>query len=685
MTVLREPDSRPPVPGAVGEDVPQQQRRYRPEIQGLRAVAVFLVVVYHVWLGRVSGGVDVFLFISAFLLTLSFTRRLETGRPVGLRRYWAHLFKRLLPAAVVTVLGTLLLVRWFFPESRWPTVIDQAWATLFYVQNWALALGSVDYYAADHSQASPLQHFWSLSVQGQVFLLWPLVFAAAALITRRTRLRLVPVLAVAFGTVFVVSLAWSVHSTATQQQFAYFDTRTRLWEFALASLVALAVPYVSLPRALRVLLGWIGLVGVAICGIVLDVQGGFPGYVALWPLVSAALVILAGETGSRWGVDRFLASGPLVRLGDLSYGLYLVHWPLLITWLVVSDREIAGPRSGAAIIVASLTLGWVLTRFVDRPARTWSWAERTPGHSLAVIGVAVLLVAAPLSTWHAGLQREAAHAAAEMGRNNPGAASLLPGHQDQADREAPTLPLASELKKEWVGLPEPCAGKFTPEQEALVEYCRQTPAVQDPERTIAVVGNSHMEQFMGALLPMAEERNWQVVAVLQPGCPFGVRPEGDACKEADDAALAYVEQIAPDAVLTTSTYAARMDGSAERVIEGFPELVDRLTGQGIDVVGFRDNPRLDFNPYECAERHGPDDPQCQVAVGQVLAPINPADVLAGRPGFTSLDLTDLICPDGTCRPVVGNVYVFMDPHHLTWTYTRTMGPAVEERLTAAGW
>ena len=141
-----------------------------------------------------------------------------------------------------------------------------------------------------------------------------------------------------------------------------------------------------------------------------------------------------------------------------------------------------------------------------------------------------------------------------------------------------------------------------------------------------------------------------------------------------------MERLAPDAVMTTSTYAARMDGPAEAMVGGFPELVDRLTGQGIDVVGFRDNPRFDFNPYECAVRHGQDADRCRVPVEQVLAPVNPADALRDRNGFASLDLTDLICPEGLCRPVVGNVHVFFDPHHLTWTYARTMAPALETRL-----
>ncbi|GEO93878.1 acyltransferase family protein [Kocuria turfanensis] len=682
MTSLREQGVPAPADTVTARRV-ARYAGFRPEVQGLRFVAVLLVVLYHVFLDRVSGGVDIFLLISAFFLTLSFVRKLEAGQPLALGRYWLHVFKRLLPLAVLTVLGTLVLAWLFYPEARIDRIRTEALASVFYVENWALARAEVDYYAADDSTASPFQHFWSLSVQGQVFLLWPLVFAAAWLLGRWRGWRPVPVLAVLFGAVFVVSLAWSVHSTAAQQAFAYFDTRARLWEFALGSLLALAVPYLRPPRAARVALGWAGMLSMVSVGVLIDVQGAFPGWIALWPLLSAAAIIVAGRSGSPFGLDRVLASKPLVRLGDASYALYLVHWPLLITYLVLRDRPVAGPRSGVVIILVSLVLAVLATALVERPFQRWAWPERTKRRLAVSVAVSLALVAVPVLAWQQADARRAALLAEEAARNSPGAAVLQPGFEFRGDPEAPTLPLASALQEEWVGLPEPCSGRFAPEQELLEQHCRQTPALPDPERTVLVVGNSHMEQFMGAVIPLAEERGWQLVAVLQPGCAFAVRPEGDACHEGNEAALDYVERLDPDMVLTTSTYAARMDGSAEAMVGGFPELVDRLTGQGIEVVGFRDNPRFDFNPYECAQTHGEDAARCQVPVAQVLAPVNPADALRDRPGFTSLDLTDLICPEGLCRPVVGNAFVFFDPHHLTWTYARTMAPALEERLLGA--
>ncbi|GAP55485.1 putative peptidoglycan O-acetyltransferase YrhL, partial [Arthrobacter sp. Hiyo6] len=353
---------------------------YRPEVQGLRALAVLMVVTYHVWLGRVSGGVDIFLLISAFLLTLSFMRKVESGKPLRLISHWLHLFKRLLPAAVVVILGVLVGTWAILPQSRWPDVLEQAWASLLYRQNWLLADSAVDYYAQDHSGASPLQHFWSLSIQGQVFILWPLVFAGAALlrkaVRRWTSISYRQLATLAFGAIFVASFIYSVDRTATNQAYAYFDTRARLWEFALGSLLALALPYLKPGKILRVVLGWAGVAAMISCGLLLTVDRSFPGFVALWPTLAAAAIIVAGQSGSRFGADRLLTWKPLVALGDNSYALYLWHWPLLV--LALAGAGIAAPSlgQGLGIVAISVVLAVLTTRYVEKPLREWHWPQR---------------------------------------------------------------------------------------------------------------------------------------------------------------------------------------------------------------------------------------------------------------------------------------------------------------------
>ncbi len=284
-------------------------RRFRPELHGLRGAAIGLVVIYHVFIGRVSGGVDVFLFISSFLLTGTIAARLERGDAVRVPTLLARTFKRLLAPAAVVVLATLAGAKLWMPPSTWPNLLDDALGSLLHVQNWVLIDRSVDYAARD-SGTSPLQHFWSLSVQGQIFVLWPLLMAGAGLLARAVGWRPRRALVLVFAVIGAASLAWSIISTSANQPVAYFDTAARAWEFAAGSLLALVLPQLEKAMAargvaLRVAAGWLGLVGLISCGIVLDVDGAFPGWIAAWPLACAALVLVAGSTGVRAAADRY--------------------------------------------------------------------------------------------------------------------------------------------------------------------------------------------------------------------------------------------------------------------------------------------------------------------------------------------------------------------------------------------
>ena len=401
---------------------PNRKPGYRPEIQGLRSLAVLMVMTYHIWFGRVSGGVDVFLLVSAFLMTLQFVGRYEDGRPTALVKHWLHLFRRLVPAAVVVVVATLAATILFLPRTRWLDIVGQAWASLVYSENWLLQAQATDYYASDHSTASPFQHFWSLSIQGQVFILWPLIFVGAGFLAKRFRLKFRALLAYVFGLVFAVSLVYSIVFTAASQTEAYFDTGARLWEFALGSLVALALPLLRIPAPWRVRLGWLGIAAMLSCGFLLDVQASFPGSIALWPTLAAACVIIAGQTGNRFGADRILSSRPLVRLGDMSYAMYLWHWPLLVIALATQERDHAGPLTGSLIIVAAVALAFVTTRFVERPWRQWQWPELSRRRAAVAIVAAVAVAAAPLLGLQLALYFENQGVLAKAARNNPGLA-----------------------------------------------------------------------------------------------------------------------------------------------------------------------------------------------------------------------------------------------------------------------
>ena len=696
-----EPDPAGSGDAEVSES-PGPERRMRPafraELHGLRAVALGLVAVYHVWLGRVSGGVDVFLFLSAFFLTGTFVRRLESGRPLGIPRYWLHTFKRLLPPAAVTILLVLGAAAIFLPPSQWATTMQQAVASAVYLENILLVVLQVDYHAQDAGGASPLQHFWSLSVQGQAFVVWPLLFLLVLRRARAGRPVRRPLIAIV-SVIGAASLTWSIISTQTQQQIAYFDTAARMWEFAAGSLLALTLPLLDRisgahrpedpqrPRlgTARALLGWAGIAALLACGVLVDVSALFPGWIALWPLAAAGAVVIAGHSGRRWGVDALLSTRPAAFIGDISYALYLVHWPILVIWLHHSEQDRAGLLDGLVVLVASVLLAWLVTRAVDSPVRRSAWLEARPWRALTAIAVSVALVAGATGTWWTVLHRTPAQPPVAEG---PTLAT------DEVATLAPpdVRPYGWQLGDQWPDLPESCGGAWAPERGFRHVNCQQLlPGDAQASETIVVVGSSHARQFIPALLPTAEARGAQVVNLSMDGCGFLAGTERyPYCAGYDEYVLEYLDAVRPSTVMTTVTRTS--PEGAETLPEGSDAAMQELLDRGIDVLAMRDTPRWEENQYQCAEAVIEDggtpreaDAACGADVEDKLAPENPAAPLAALDGpdatVTLLDLTPQVCPDGRCAPVLGDIYVYMDDNHLTRLFVEEiLAPVVTEEL-----
>ena len=341
---------------------------YRPEIQGLRAVAALLVAAYHIWLGRVSGGVDVFFVVTGFLITRTLLGHLERSGRIDFATFWANLARRLLPAALLVLSVVVVAGLLWLPTIHWARTIKEVIASASYVENWYLAVNKYDYLDRD-SFASPVQHFWAMSLQGQVYILWPTLLALTGFAARRMGLDVRRAVGGMLLLLFVASLTYSVVTTRLDQPFAYFDTLARLWEISIGGLRGLLLP----------------------------VSRVFPGYAALWPTLAVALIILAGTSGSVLGADRLLTTKPLTALGDVSYSIYLWHWPLFVFYRTLSGTPDVGLMAGLVIIGATIVLAQLTTRYVEDPIRRPRRGKGSPVRAIAVgagaiAGVLVLAV-----------------------------------------------------------------------------------------------------------------------------------------------------------------------------------------------------------------------------------------------------------------------------------------------------
>ncbi|MBV8930398.1 MAG: acyltransferase, partial [Mycobacteriaceae bacterium] len=399
-TTTRIAPFTPATPAAATRNGHSTPTFYRHDLDGLRGVAIALVAMFHVWFGRVSGGVDVFLALSGFFFGGKLMR-LALNSPTSLSPVpeLVRLVRRLVPALVVVLAGAAALTIAVQPETRWETFADQSLASLGYYQNWQLAHGAASYLKAGEA-VSPLQHIWSMSVQGQFYVAFlALVLVFAFLFRRVLGKYMRAAVVVLLATLTVASFIFAVFAHEQNQATAYYNTFARAWELLLGALVGALVPYIRWPMWLRSVAATVGLAAILGCGALIDGVRQFPGPWALVPVGATMLLILSAANRQAdprtdgWMPlpNRLLAAGPLVALGAMAYSLYLWHWPLLIFWLSYTGRAHAGLIDGAVLLLVSGVLAHVTTKFVETPLR-----HRGPAPVVSVPVLSVPLRPVPL-------------------------------------------------------------------------------------------------------------------------------------------------------------------------------------------------------------------------------------------------------------------------------------------------
>lgn len=647
-----------------------QASSIRRDIQGLRALAALLVAVYHVWLMRVSGGVDVFFVVSGFLITHSLLNRWE--RLGGIKPFdflWG-LYVRLAPPALTVIATASVGAALFLPRTDWFFNLKQALSSVLFLNNWHLALNRIDYLERG-SRSSVFQHYWALSAQWQFYVLVVLVFVFAGLVgrTRRHHVLLWMMLGL-----FIASLLYSVFETSRDQPFTYFNTFARAWEFALGGLLSLSyVRLTAISSNVRFVLGWAGLAAIVSCGLILQVGSTFPGYAALLPTLAAAMILLSGDTGHRASVGRVLSWRPLVGLGNVSYSLYLWHWPVFIFWLAYTGERQASFEEGVAILVTSLVLA-VLTH------RLFSDRSRRLVLSSPPIWLTTVTVAFCLAWWAIAIKTRSDELAAvpPTSATHPGAASAL-----RKVEEYPVFPGPFRVKQD---LPAAYADGC---HQMLTGTEAKTCVYGDPngKMSIALVGGSHALHWLPALDWVGRERNWKIVAITKSGCRLGVHPSGSSSEAARSCEIwnenvpAVVRSLAPDYVFTTAT---RWESGQETVPAEYREAWRRLASPGTRLIAIRDTPRFPFDVALCVDMHGHNSKKCTQPRAAVLGG-SESEIrrLVESTDARFIDLTRYFCDARTCFPTVGNVLIFRDADHLTASYVRTLKDVLASEIEAA--
>jgi peptidoglycan/LPS O-acetylase OafA/YrhL len=685
-----------PEPGSQGRQAGGASRR---DIQGLRAIAVGLVLLYHLRPGRIPGGfvgVDVFLVISGFLIVGSLAREATGSGTISLRDFYARRIRRLLPASAFVLVATTAATVLLLPLSRWQSTAEGVVASALQVQNWFLALGTG--YAGATAAVSPLQHYWSLAVEEQFYLVTPWVLLAACWVASRIGRSRASCIGVAVGGVALLSLVHSVLLSASSHDVAYFATTTRMWELSVGGLLALAAPWLRLPRAVAQAAVVVGLLAIGWSALTFTTDLAFPGGVAAIPVLGSALVLLGGlpdgsSAAGPGAYSRVLGWQPFAWVGDVSYSLYLCHWPVIVVFVA----RVGHPptTAQAAVLVAGcLLLAWASTRFVERPFRSPS--RRVPARlnrrrayalAAALTTASVLLAVGP---WLYVDHREAALAAQTLDADHPGAAGVLPEQ----------LPPPGDVPV----IPDPAVASSDGPLVYRVDGCEYDPRAAGARPCafgdrggavgIVLVGDSHAGQFSTVLDQVARRQGWRLDTMVRNGCPFTSAPlviggnvDGD-CAAANRLTVDRIVRLHPRVVVTSAMnpvgYEAALGWtweSRKALVDGYRELWRPLVEAGSQVVVLRDPPVPDYVDPECVEQHGAGRASCGMtrAAGVEEQPDPQLEAAQGMAGVHVVDLTDHLCNRDVCPGVVGNVLVYRD-NHLTDTLTLSLAPALTDAL-----
>ncbi|SKC36018.1 acyltransferase family protein [Krasilnikoviella flava] len=692
------PDGGTPDRGTPGRGSP---RGFRPEVQALRALAVAMVVLFHLWPGRLPGGyvgVDVFFVISGFLITGHLLRETEATGRVRLARFWARRARRLLPAAylvlAVTVVATVLVA----PRSLWQQWFRETLGATLYVENWVLAADAVDYLAAD-ADPSPVQHYWSLSTEEQFYLVWPLLALLAAVVATRRGASTRRTTAVLLAAATAGSFAYSLWLTSASPASAYFVTPARAWQFGAGALLALwlARPDRRPVRdGVRVAAGWAGLAALVACALVYDASTPFPGTAAVVPVLATVAVIAAGAPGGRLSPAPLYAWRPVSFTADVSYSLYLWHWPAIVLAPFVLGHE-AGLVERLLLLAGVVLLSALSKRFVEDPARfstRWDLHRTRRALGATVAGTAALSLVAgcalSVAQHRAAEQREVA---ARVVAERPACfgAEAMDGDRPCANPDLDDVAVpAPEAVADDVAGPGKC---FVDVDESALADCSFGP-VDDPDVPhVVLVGDSHARALMPAFLELVDQGRLSLSVQLKSSCAWSTGPvdsddeRARTCEQWKDRLEPWLEEQAPatDAVVTTG-YLKYLSGDRTRQATDLAAAWRPVAERGVPVVALSDNPSHDDEPSQCLDQGllaRPD--RCDVPQRQAFPdPQVFEDAADEVPGATFVDLTRFYCRDGSCPAVIGGVNVYRDEHHLTTTYTRTMTPYLERELRDAG-
>ena len=645
---------------------------YRADIEGLRAVAILLVIACHArvpWLAGGFVGVDIFYVLSGYLITGLLVQEIRTTGGLRFANFYVRRLRRLLPALLLMLAVTCFLGRLLLAPDTQPEQASAAAAAALWLSNFHFAFSNMGYFAPG-PETNLFLHTWSLGVEEQFYLVWPLlmvlVMGAWGGAKRRPDARQLKWL---FGAIFAVSLVLSLYWTWHAPHLAFYMMPSRAWQFALGALVFLLVgsprwqPETHVPAMRWLPLGgWIGLAGILLAALTINGSMPYPGLLALLPAVGTALVLAAGGRDATTGAARVLSLRPMQAMGRVSYSWYLWHWPVLLLGATLLEAKDGWIR--VALVLLSLLLATLSYRYFETPIRHNRALLEKPRLTVFVALAVMVLAGSFALRWHAD-------ALARM--QTPEQLRYEAAHYD--------APAIYHMDcDDWY-------------HSATVHIC----AFGDPHatHTAIAIGDSVALQWFPAYVRIFGKPGWRLLVMTKSSCPMVDEPlfyprigrEYTECSQWRNAALHDITIIKPDVVVLGSTL---YGFTKAQWITGTRRVLAEITPAAKQIFIMRATPRLPFDGPSCLTPRS--------ALYRVLAGSSrctaPAynhydakvfDWLQGAitpyKNVEPIDMTDSVCPGGICHAELHGEIVFRDGEHMTATFAASLAPALAKHFS----
>lgn len=641
---------------------------FRPDIEGLRALAVAGVIAFHFGFSGLPGGftgVDIFFVISGYLITRHLLAEIaETGR-LNLWRFYARRARRLLPASLFVILATLVAGAFILsPEEQSLYSRGAMFASAYMINLW-LIRWSFDYFAAD-ATTNPFIHFWSLSVEEQFYLAWPALLLFAMWLRPGKRGAILVI-----GIAGLISFAACAWLTTTAQPWAFYFSPLRAWEFAAGGLATMVPQAFWRERPqLAAPLAWLGLALIAGAYLSFNEEAPFPGFMALMPVAGTVLLLLAGAAGVGNGSSAVLALPPLQWVGKLSYSLYLWHWPVIVyASMLVPELS---PLQRLGCLALALALSVLTYHVVENPIRRNGWLMANAARALVP---AILLTGTGVAATYAN-------------------ARLAVSDLDPEQRS-----IAASAARPSTARAAGC----------ILSYETVTPKAcvfgnKDAGRSIALFGDSHADHWSTPLIEAAEKNDTKVVTWLKSGCRASrltvwatkLKRNYTECDQWRAQSIRQIIAARPNlvviseiALISLDKMSAGMQAPQSQEADGRAGLHATLTAfsqAGLKVAVIRDVPFNDDHVDTCVSRalwRGQRPSLCDQKRTYAANDANAAierDIVHTVPGASYIDMTNQFCDARTCHVFINGKIAYRDQHHLATPFAETLEPAVEKAV-----